>query len=280
MNMMDKSSDKNFILPRWQFMYTRQNFCKFKNVHVFSKTNLLSVLSSSQTSSRTLVQYIFLEKKKPIVQKRNRKRKHTDSLLDIDKCINPKQSHTFKNDEDVSDAAKNSLVSNSKSKFLKVFRPCLSSSNDEQNLAVADLHLKKTNKASNSIEVLSPSMCAPEKETEKISLFIEMFNPYLTLPKTARKQQSRGIHIPKRFRKAIPVCQSILQHLKCHKIHYLFEVHCRILDMPNVIEPSAITNENLNIELKSYLQLYSSINEVKVLIYKTLQCFFSIGDRI
>ena len=246
----DRCLDRNFILPRWQLLYSKRNIYDFKSNSVFSKNNLLSILSRSQASARTLVKFIFLDKKELLGK---RKRAESDFFDVNQKHFSAKRLCTAK-----PDGACLVKKSTSKSAFLEAFGNLIDFEENHNDVA------KQSKLTSN-------------RKPIKMSNTVDMFGP--SLPSKfiigRRKPSSRGIHIPKYLRRTIVVCQTILQHTKQPRIHYLFEVHCKIPPICSSVQLSAITDDDLRTEIKNYLMLHSSVNEVFLFLRSVIKRCFS-----
>ena len=306
MYILGNNSDRNLILPIWHFLYSRRNLDNFESKYVFPKNNLLSTLHSSQTSARTLVLYIFLDKKEDRI---SRKRKVCNSSSC---CFQAKRPRTINSECN--------LQNHSKSVAFEVCAPSTLVHYDvETNPAVLlsdpnSTHTKSTKtseflKAFGSIltqptpiakeqgptdfikafgSIVPPKPVAKDRQvqsdyvkafgsvssqvapTAKEKLSINLANTTETAlgqqrpTAKERQQSSRGIHIPKRYRRAIHVCQAILQQLKRHSMVYLLKTHCKIEQNHKNVELTTVAVDEIKEDLVCSLRLHSSVNEVSL----------------
>ena len=301
MYILGNNSDRNLILPIWHFLYSRRNLDNFESKYVFPKNNLLSTLHSSQTSARTLVLYIFLDKREDRI---SRKRKVCDSSSC---CFQAKRPRTINSDCNLQNLRKSVAFevctpttlnhydietgpavlpsdrkSTKTSEFLKAFGSILTQPTPiakEQgptDFIKAFGSIVPPKPVAKDCQVQSDPMKAFESISSQVAPTAEgkLSTNLANTTETAlgqqrpaakeRQQSSRGIHIPKRYRRAIHVCQGILQQLKQHSMVYLLKTHCKIGQNHKNVELTTVAVDEIKEDLVCSLRLYSSVNEVSL----------------
>ena len=261
-------SDNNFV-PKAIFMYSATPSLKRDSKCILPASHILNKLSTSKCSARKLVKLIFegsRSAKKNNILKGGSSGKINQDLSKvgnkpIDEGLKQRWSETDDSHDDLSCSLTHcykdqfSFTTEIQKQFLTSFKllyPSLQNDlpSSHKSCIVQEEHMNN-------------SACG------STSLFVRNFNDAVSYKKDQCLRKATKVHIPRKLRKRINVCNNLLKNFKKLKIYKLLDLHCPLPEeIYSITNDTQLPSEELLDRNKSLLQMHHSLHCVSLIVLK------------